>query len=103
VPEIFIHAQARLDVERQAGFLSQETIELAERFLDEFDLTVERLLTFPHLGRAWPTHNPNLTDLRRLMMTGFPVSIFYRARPETLEIIRVLHNSRDLPSELRDS
>lgn len=92
-----------MDAYEQVRYLAQHSLETATRFTTYLRAAFERLVQFPHLGRAWPTHNPNLTDLRRLMMTNFPVSIFYRARPETLEIIRVLHNSRDLPSELSDS
>jgi plasmid stabilization system protein ParE len=35
-------------------------------------------------------------------MTGFPLSVFYRSSHEAIEIIRVLHHSRDLPPDLED-
>jgi plasmid stabilization system protein ParE len=102
VPEIVIRERARLDVEEQAAFFAKDSIERAARFLDQFDHAVRRLLRFPRLGRAWPTQNASLRGLRRLTMTGFPLSVFYRSSHETIEIIRVLHHSRDLPPDLQD-
>lgn len=102
MPEIIIRKEARLDVEEQAAFLTEDSIEVAARFLDEFDRAVKRLLHFPHLGRAWPTRNINLRGLRRLTMTSFPLSIFYRPAEDALEILRVLHHSRHLPPDLQD-
>jgi toxin ParE1/3/4 len=98
--EIILHEQARLDVERQATFLAMDSVELAIRFLDEFDRFVGRLVRFPRLGRAWPARDPDLMGLRRLVMTDFPLSIFYRAAADRIEIIRILHHRRDLPPEL---
>ncbi len=80
-----------------------QLVEVAVRFLDEFDRAVRRLLHFPYLGRAWTTRDRNLRGLRRLTMTSFALSILYRSGKEALEILRVLHHSRDLPLELQDS
>ena len=102
MPEIVIRKRARRDVEEQAAFLANESTGLAARFLDEFDRAVHRLLRFPNPGRAWPARNTSLRGLRRLTMTGFPLSDFYRSRLQALETIRVLHHSRDLPPDLQD-
>ena len=102
MPKIVLHERARRDVEEQAAFFAKDSVDLAARFLDQFDRAVRRLLRFPRLGRAWPTRSTTLLGLRRLTMTGFPLSVFYRSSRETIEIIRVLHHSRDLPPDLQD-
>ncbi len=89
-------------MEEQAAFFAKDSVELAARFLDQFDRALRRLLRFPRLGRQWPTRNTDLRGLRRLTMTGLPLSIFYRFSHDTIEIIRVLHHSRDLPPDFQD-
>ena len=49
---------------------------------------------------AGASSNPELQGLRRLQMTTFPVSIFYLDTEPHVEIVRVLHGSRDLPALL---
>jgi len=95
---------AQADVDRQTAFLTETSSDaLADRFLVEVETVFERLIRFRQLGRTWQTREPDLKDLRRIRLPTFRSSIFYRASPDTVEIIRVLHDSRDLPPELRES
>src|ERR1051325_2577846 len=71
---------------------------LSHRFLDELEATFERLCSFPALGTSWPTTNPELIGLRRRLLPHFPYSVFYLPTEITVEIVRVLHNSRDVPA-----
>lgn len=82
---------------REAGGSS-----LSHRFLDELEATVSRLCSFPHIGVLWPTPNRELTGLRRRPLPHFPYSVFYLPTETAIEIVRVLHNSRDLPPLLED-
>ncbi len=102
MPKIIIHEQAQGDVEAESAFLANDSADLAIRFLNEFDRAVKRLVQFPRLGRAWPAENTKMQGLRRFTMTSFPVSIFYRPTEEGIEIVRVLHHSRDLPPDFQD-
>lgn len=61
-----------------------------------------RLCSFPTLGTAWPTARRELVGLRRRLISHFPYSIFYLPTEEAIEIVRVLHNKRDLPAVLED-
>ena len=72
------------------------------RFLDELEAAFGRLCSFPHLGKLWPTTKRELTGLRRWPLAHFPYSVFYLPTETTIEIVRVLHNSRDLPPLLED-
>jgi plasmid stabilization system protein ParE len=95
--------QAEADAYAQVRYLAQHSPEAAARFAADLRLTFERLTRFTQLGRAWPTREPELKGLRRVRLLNFPLSIFYRPTPEAIEIVRVLHHSRDLPPELQES
>jgi len=102
VPEIVLHERARLDVEEQAAFFAKDSVELAVRLLDQFDRALRRLLRFLRLADSGRLETPDLRGLRRLTMTGLPLSVFYRFSHDTIEIIRVLHHGRDLPPDFQD-
>ena len=90
-----------MDVGAQAYYLAGASSRaVAIRFLNDFDAALVRLREFPRIGTRWPTDNPELQGLRRLQMTTFPVSIFYLDTEPHVEIVRVLHGSRDLPALL---
>jgi toxin ParE1/3/4 len=94
---------ARRDLTEAVRYLREEGgSELSHRFLDELEATLVRLCSFPALGTAWPTTNPELIGLRRRLLPHFPYSIFYLPTETSIEIVRVLHNSRDLPALLED-
>jgi plasmid stabilization system protein ParE len=93
-----IRPQAREDVDSIAGSVSA-----GARFLDDFDAAIDRLLQFPELAQVWQTNRPdNLSTVRRFVMRDFHVSIFYRPTESTLEVLRVLHHSRDVLPLLED-
>ena len=92
------------DVRGQARFLATAASrEIATRFIDAFEAVLERLQQFPRQGTPWPTGNPELQGIRRLLMTTFRIWIFYRETPTHIEIVRVLHGSRDLPALLDEA
>jgi plasmid stabilization system protein ParE len=104
VPDtLLLLPSAEADVIDQSLYLAEHSREAAERFVIELRAAFDRLLRFPYLGRLWPTHHPELRGLRRMTMTGFPVSIFYRPGAQAIEIVRILHHSRDLPPEFKDT
>ena len=75
---------------------------VSHRFLDETEAPFTRLCSFPNLGTSWPTTCRELIGLRGRIIPHFPYSIFYLPTEKTIEIIRVLHNSRDIPTLLED-
>lgn len=65
--------------------------EIERRFLDRFELVVERLLSFP---RGAPPVD-GFPDVRRARMRPFPYGIFYRLDGDDILILRVLRTRRD--------
>jgi len=74
----------------------------ANLFVDTLDLTFAKLLRLPLLGRPWPTQNPNLAGLRRLVLPELPFSVFYRPADIVIEVVRVLHHARHIPPLLEE-
>ncbi len=92
MPRVLRTSQAHLDLVEVALRMAEEDPLAADRWLDTIDEKCRLLAQMPELGRKRPDLAP---DLR-----GFPVgnySIFYRAVPDGIQVIRVLHGARDLP------
>lgn len=55
------------------------------------------------MGEAFQNRNPRLWGLRRVPITGFGnYLIFYRPIEGGIEVVRVIHGARDLPSVLAE-
>jgi len=60
-----------------------------------------QLAVMPGMGEAFATSHPRLQGVRRFRVAGFPNHlIFYREIEGGIEVVRVLHGARDLPSVL---
>ncbi|MGB4777146.1 type II toxin-antitoxin system RelE/ParE family toxin [Microbacterium sp.] len=64
---------------------------LEERFLDQLDRVMQRLVTFPN--GAPPVDG--FAGVRRARMRQFPYGIFYAVDDEGILVLRVLHTRRD--------
>ena len=70
----------------------------ADRYLDDIDRALQGLLDNPQMG-------VNCSDLlrgARKLITGRHL-VFYEVDPDRLFVIRVLHQSMDVPRHLRSS
>ena len=75
---------------------------LARRFIDTVNETVRLLATHPLLGKAREFRHPKLQKMR-FYVVARPFNrhlIFYRVRPDALDLFRVMHGMRDLPRRL---
>jgi toxin ParE1/3/4 len=82
---------------RQAG------LRTARRFLAEAEATFGRLASLPGLGTRYEPDHPRISDLRYFPVSRFKnYLVFYRPIENGVEIVRVLHGARDIPSILAD-
>ncbi len=89
------------DTNEQADFIAQDNVDAAIRYLRAADAAMRSLGAKPERGTLYRTQNPKLKGLRRLAVPGFKnYLIFYYNRPNKVEIVRVLHAARDLPTIL---
>lgn len=76
--------------------------DLGDRFLSECDAGIERLGRFPESGVGVGHRHSKLYGCRMIPVPGFDkIWIFYKALPDCVEIVRVLHGARDIEGMLQ--
>jgi|SRR5262249_523660 len=86
-----IAALAEDDLQSIWEYIAQYNSESASKLIRELVSTFGMLRDSPHAGRAQPTL---AKDLRSFVVRGY--FIFYRPFDDRIEILRVLHGSRDI-------
>ena len=87
--------RARRDILEQADFIGQDNPQAAERFLEAVEHAERMLGDMPDMGA--PRSLPGLSGVRMWRARGFEKHlIFYRVLDDSVEVIRVLHASRDI-------
>jgi toxin ParE1/3/4 len=88
---------AEQDVAAHAEYIQRDSLDAAVRFLDAVDAAFWRLGQNPELGAMCRFTNPHYAGMRVWPVPRFrKYLIFYRVTPEEVEVIRVLHGTRDL-------
>ncbi|MGZ8898640.1 MAG: type II toxin-antitoxin system RelE/ParE family toxin [Limisphaerales bacterium] len=74
---------------------------VAERFALATRELINLLLENPQRGHSARFEAPELTDIQRMSVPGFPVfSVFYRWSEDAVTLITIEHSKQDLPSRL---
>lgn len=96
-PQASKSPQAFRDLDDIAAYIGLDNPQAALRFLDSLESRFQLLAASPGIGRVRPDLG---TGIR-----GFPVedhSIFYRQVSTGIEVVRVLHGSRDIEALFHD-
>lgn len=98
-----LRPKADRDLDRQAYYLATEASpETGHRFLVAAHETFALLSTQPQMGWSLRLQHPRLTSFRVFRVSGFEkMLVIYRPLPTGIEIIRIVHGSRDLVAFLR--
>ena len=97
-----LRGPARRDFEAAIEFYlaeAGETVALA--FLDAVEAALALIAGQPHAGSPRYSHQLQLPGVRTWPVKGFPHLIFYFASDGQLNIWRILHASRDIPTWLQ--
>lgn len=89
--------QAELDLAECLDYLEQHSPLAAERLATALDERCALLGQFPQLGRA---REELAAGLRSVVVERYVV--FYRVTANAVEIIRILHGSRDIDSLMKE-
>ena len=89
---------AEQDLRSIARYLAEksQSLAVAYRFLDSIDAKSAQYAAAPKLAEECPEL---ATGVRRFAVGSYVV--FYRESPRGIEVLRVLHGSRDLPNVWR--
>lgn len=94
---LYVSPRADQDIDEQFAYIAQADLDAALRFYDAAFETFDSLLQMPLKGALRHFQNPRLPTLRLWFVQGFEKHlIFYQVQPEIIEIVRVLHASRDI-------
>jgi toxin ParE1/3/4 len=93
--------EARRDLVEIADYISGNSVDAAIRFLDAAEGTFTFLAANPLIGQLFVPANELIPPLRVWPIDGFRNHlVFYRPLTDGVEIVRVLHDARDLDSLL---
>jgi toxin ParE1/3/4 len=95
--EVTLRPQAFEDLTEVFGYIYQGSPRHAESFAELVHTNLERLARRPRLGRLRPELMP---DVRSFTLGRYV--IFYLPRASGIEVLRVLHGSRDIASIFDD-
>lgn len=87
-------ASAENDLLEAWLYIAEDSIEAADRLLDQIDAETRTLLMQPKMGR---TRDDLATGLRS-WPTSTPYLLFYFVDADGITIARVLHHARDVPA-----
>ena len=88
---------ADTDIDEAAFFIGRDSVNAAMRFLDAVEGTFQNLRERPLAYQRFELGLPGLETLRKCPVGGFRnILVFYRIDGDMVEIIRVLHGSRDI-------
>jgi antitoxin ParD1/3/4/toxin ParE1/3/4 len=96
MPLYKVSPEALDDLQLIGDFIALDSVDAAERVIDQFFETFEQLA-------AWPKTGHVRTDLTLKNVRFWPVGsylVVYRDHSDGVQIVAVLHGSRDVPSVL---
>ncbi|MBF0628173.1 MAG: type II toxin-antitoxin system RelE/ParE family toxin [Magnetococcales bacterium] len=94
---------ANRDVEEiMEYYLQQNAIQAAFGFLSALEQAYAHISYYPTSGSLRYSLELNLPGLRTWSLPRYPHIIFYVEQPDHIDIWRILHGQRDLPSWLRE-
>jgi toxin ParE1/3/4 len=102
MPRYTLRARAWRDISQVADYLEEQAgIEVAARFLTNVRAAAQHLAEMPLMGSVYGFQRPSLKRLRRWPVRGFESwLIFYLPTRDGVDIVRVIHGSRDIASVL---
>ena len=95
---LFISPNAEADLDDIWSFVASRDALVADRLIDAITNQFQMFREMPDAGRQ--------RNELRVGLRSFPVGsflIFYQRTENTIEIVRVLHGARDIPSLLGES
>jgi toxin ParE1/3/4 len=99
---LIIKNRAEQDLRQQAEYiLLNGNTDAATRFLAEAEMTFAQLAKMPKIGKVTKLTNSRFDEVRQWRIRSFAeYLIFYQVKDTTVEVLRVLHGSRDLAEVL---
>lgn len=88
---------AEADLDAIALYIARDSPDMARHVLDRLEREIQRVANHPRIGHA----RRDLGDRRLRVWVVFSYLVVYRPTPEHVEVVRVLHGSRNLRRTMR--
>ena len=96
-----VSRKARSDLAELAAYYGGESLDLELVFISAVERMFDTIAASPQIGAKREYIHPLLNSLRFWRVPQFPnILVFYREQDGVIEIVRLLHSSRDLDSLL---
>ncbi len=86
------------DLENIRDYIALDNEFYSKIFIEKIVVSVEKLVDFPQLGRVVP--EIGIEEIRELIYRDY--RIIYEVKDEEVNIVTVVHGSRDIGPELMD-
>lgn len=87
------------DIEQCFVYIAEDDIDIGIKFLVAVEDSIDRIAEFPQIGKVRSFRNNELPVIRMWPVKTFEsFLIFYAEAQNEIEIVRVLHGSRDIES-----
>ncbi|TAM89704.1 MAG: type II toxin-antitoxin system RelE/ParE family toxin [Candidimonas sp.] len=101
---VIVRERANQDVDDAlTHYLTEASEKAALGFLDELERAYAHIARFAETGSNRYAHELNLPGLRAWHMGSHPYAIFYMSKRDHIDVWRVLHTRRDIPSWLSET
>ena len=99
---VVLRERARRDIDEAIEhYLSEAGPAVALNFVDALDNTIRLIGERPASGSPRHAHELDIPGLRFQPVGRFPYLVFYVEREADIDVWRVLHGARDIPSWLQ--
>lgn len=100
---LYVSRKARSDLAEIAAYYGRESLDLELAFLSAMEQAFDQIAATPRIGVRREYLHPTMKSLRFWCVPHFfNILIFYREQAGTVEIVRLLHSSRDIDFLLYD-
>lgn len=96
-------ASAAADIQAALAYCSAEAPHIADGFIAVLEKASARIERQPGVGSTRYAHELGIPMLRHWRLGRFPYAAFYIEHDAHLDLIRVVHMSRDVPATLKDT
>jgi toxin ParE1/3/4 len=98
-----LRERAAADIDHAVDhYLAEADTEVALRIVDAVERTIGLISRSPQSGSLRSSYELEIPDLRVRPLTRFPYLVFYVAGDDVVDVWRVLHTRRDIPSAIGD-
>jgi toxin ParE1/3/4 len=103
VRTVRLRERAAVDLDQAVDYyLAEANADVAVRFVDAVQRAIGQISRSPESGSLRFSYELEIPDLRVRPLARWPYLVFYVVGNEVVDVWRILHSCRDIPSEIRD-